>query len=70
MKLEKVSFNYCSEKLRGIRVHAPDVYENIETHLAESMDKIYRKHVPKSTRLYIDAILAAEENTQGKGGSK
>lgn len=70
MKLEKISFNYSTEKLRGIKVHAPDVYENLESHLAEGMEKIYRKHVPKSTRLYIDAVLVAEENVQGKGGNR
>lgn len=70
MKLEKISFNYSAEKLRGIKVHAPDVYENLEAHLAEGMEKIYRKHVPKSTRLYIDAVLATEENAQGKGGNR
>lgn len=70
MKFEKISFNYSTEKLRGIKVHAPDVYENLEVHLAEGMEKIYRKYVPKSTRLYIDAVLAAEENAQGKGGNR
>ena len=70
MKLEKISFNYSTEKLRGIKVHSPDVYENLEAHLAEGMEKIYRRHVPKSTRMYIEAMLAAEENVQGKGGSK
>ena len=70
MKLEKIFFNYSSEKLRGIKVHAPEVYENLEEHLAESMEKIYTKHVPRSTRLYIDAVLAAEENVQGKGNTK
>lgn len=70
MKLEKISFNYSTEKLRGIKVHAPDVYENLEAHLAEGMEKIYRKHVPKSTRLYIDAVLATEENAQGKVGNR
>ena len=70
MKIEKVSFNYNSEKLRGIRVHAPDVYENLEAHLVESMERIYNKHVPRSTRTYIEAVLASEENTPTKGGSK
>ncbi|MBQ4572092.1 MAG: hypothetical protein IJA80_02290 [Clostridia bacterium] len=70
MKLEKISFNYSVEKLRGIKVHSPEVYENLETHLAEGMDKIYRRHVPKSTRMYIEAMLAAEENVPGKGGNK
>ena len=70
MKLEKISFNYSTEKLRGIKVHPPDVYENLEAHLTEGMEKIYRKHVPKSIRLYIDAVLTAEEIAQGKGGNK
>lgn len=70
MKLEKISFNYSTEKLRGIKVHAPDVYENLEKYLSEGMEKIYQKYVPRSTRMYIDAILAAEDNIQGKGGNK
>lgn len=70
MKLEKISFNYSTEKLRGIKVHAPEVYDNLESHLAENMEKIYTKYVPRSTRLYIDAVLASEENVQGKGGNR
>ena len=70
MKLEKISFNYSVEKLRGIKVHSPDVYENLEEHLVEGMDKIYRRYVPKSTRMYIEAMLAAEDNVPGKGGNK
>lgn len=70
MKLEKISFNYSTEKLRGIKVHAPDVYENIESHLAESMEKIYIKYVPKATRQYIEAVLSSEESISLKGNSK
>ena len=70
MKVEKISFNYSTEKLRGIKVHAPEVYENLESHLAENMEKIYIKHVPKSTRQYIEAVLASEENVPGKANGK
>lgn len=70
MKVEKISFNYSTEKLRGIKVHAPEVYENLESHLAENMEKIYTKYVPKSTRQYIEAVLVSEENVQGKANGK
>ena len=70
MKVEKISFNFCAEKLRGIKVHAPDVYENLETQLVECMEKIYVKYVPKSTRTYIEAVLESEENGSVKGGGK
>ena len=70
MKLEKISFNYSTEKLRGIKVHAPEVYENLELYLSQNMDKIYTKYVPKSTRLYIEAVLSGEENIQGKSTNK
>lgn len=70
MKVEKISFNYSTEKLRGIKVHAPEVYENLESHLAENMEKIYTKYVPKSTRQYIEAVLTSEENVPGKANGK
>jgi len=60
MKLEKISFNYSTEKLRGIKVHAPEVYENLESYLEEHMERIYVKYVPKSTRIYIDSVLSSE----------
>lgn len=68
MKTEKISFNFSTEKLRGIKVHAPEVYENLEKLLEEDMEKIYLKYVPKSTRQYIKAVIAAEENQPGKSG--
>lgn len=66
MKLEKISFNFSTEKLRGIKVHAPEVYESLEKLLEEDMEKIYLKYVPKPTRQYIEAVIAAEENQSGK----
>lgn len=68
MKTEKISFNFSTEKLRGIKVHAPEVYENLEKLLEEDMEKIYLKYVPKPTRQYIEAVIVAEENQPGKNG--
>lgn len=67
MKVEKLTVNFSSEKLRGIKVHAPDVYKNLEQYLTESLEKMYVKSVPQSTRKYIDAIIESEENNIGKG---
>lgn len=70
MKVEKISFNFSNEKLRGIKVHAPEIYESLEKLLEEDMEKIYLKYVPKSTRQYIEAVISAEETQSGKGQGK
>ena len=62
MRTEKVIINYSAEKLQAIRVLKPELYETIEKSLEECLDRLYIKAVPQSTRMYIEAKIAEEEN--------
>lgn len=63
--MEKVTVNYSADKLQAIRVLKPELYETLEKSLEECLDRLYIKTVPQSTRIYIEAKMADEEN-QGK----
>lgn len=70
MKLEKFSVNYSSEKLQAMRLLKPEVYKNIEEEIVKSLDRLYAKSVPQSTRKYIEAKMLEDEASTQKGGGK
>ena len=72
MKTEKIIVNFGSEKLKAIKILAPEVYAGLEKQLNDCLEKIYQKTVPH-TRTYIEEsekLDAAEEQKKQKKTAK
>ena len=73
MKTEKIIVNFGSEKLKAIKILAPEVYAGLEKQLNDCLEKIYQKTVPPHTRTYIEEsekLDAAEEQRKQKKTAK
>ncbi len=54
MKSAKIIVNFDEEKLDALTFYIAKKDVNLQSELAETVEKLYEKHVPQSTREYLE----------------
>lgn len=66
MKKATLTVGFDSEKLDALTYHMGKKDADLQTELEDTVQKLYEKHVPQTTREYIDDKLSRETVTKQK----
>lgn len=66
MKKTTMTISFDSEKLDALTYHMGKKDADLQTELEDTVQKLYEKHVPQSTREYIDDKLSREAAAKPK----
>lgn len=66
MKSATLTVSFESEKLDALTYHMGKKDSDLQAELNDTMQKLYEKHVPQTTREYIDDRLRRESATKEK----
>ena len=67
MKKATLTISFDSEKLDALTYHMSKKDADLQTELEDTVQKLYEKHVPQTTREYIDDKLSREAAAKPKG---
>ncbi len=68
MKMDSVTVQMTTEKLRAVRRYMEKRDLDLEHELTEALHKLYDKYVPQGVRAYIDeGIVEADSGKASKG---
>ena len=66
MKKATLTISFDSEKLDALTYHMSKKDADLQTELEDTVQKLYEKHVPQTTREYIDDKLSREAAAKPK----
>lgn len=66
MKKATLTVSFDSEKLDALTYHMSKKDADLQTELEDTVQKLYEKNVPQTTREYIDDKLSREAATKPK----
>lgn len=66
MKNTNLTVSFDTEKLDALTYHMDKKDANLQTELQDTVQKLYEKYVPQTTREYIDDRLSREATEKQK----